>query len=104
MATTSHVDQIVKDLLPYDPEKIILFGSTARGDGDEYSDLDVIVVKRTDKGFVQRLLEAGSYVSLPFHVDVFVYTPEEFEAMIAEENFFIQSALLDGRVIYEKVP
>ena len=38
MVTASHVDQIVKDLLPYGPEKIILFGSAARGDGDEYSD------------------------------------------------------------------
>ena len=104
MAPLPQVDRLVEDLLPYSPEKIILFGSAARGDADEYSDLDVIVIKATDQRFVQRLVEAGSYLSSPVHVDIFVYTPEEFEAMIEEENPFIQSALRDGRVIYEKTP
>ena len=104
MANTAYLDQLVNDLLPLRPEKIILFGSTARGDDDEYSDIDLIVIKHTDKSFVQRLVEAGSYVSLPFHVDNFVYTPEEIEAMIQEENSFIESALLEGKVIYENVP
>lgn len=102
MPIASQVEQLVRDLLPYGPERIILFGSTARGDTDEYSDIDVIVIKGTDKSFVHRLVEAGSYISLPVRVDIFVYTPEEFEAMIEEENPFIQSALKDGRVIYEK--
>ena len=78
-------DRIVKDLLPYDPERIILFGSAARGDADAYSDIDVIVIKRTQTRFVQRLVEAGGYLTRPGHVDVFVYTPEELDVMIAED-------------------
>ncbi len=104
MATSSQIDQIVKDLLPYGPERIILFGSAARGDADEYSDIDIIVIKRTDTRFVLRLVEAGSYISLSLRVDVFVYTPEEFQAMIEEENPFIENVLRDGIVIYEKAP
>ncbi len=104
MPMLSQVEQIVQDLVPYDPEKIILFGSTARGDTDAYSDIDLIVIKGTDKRFVQRLVEAGSYLSLPARVDIFVYTPEEFESMIEEENPFIQGALKDGKTIYEKTP
>ena len=104
MPTLSQVDQIVQDLLPYGPEKIIRFEFTARGDTDDYSDIDVIAIKGTDKPFVHRLVEAGSYISLPVRVDIFVYTPEEFEAMIEEENPFIQSALPDGKIIYEKAP
>ena len=104
MAISSQVDQLVKDLLPYGPEKIILFGSAARGDTDEYSDIDAIVIKGTDQRFVQRLVEAGSYVSSAVNVDIFVYTPDEFETMIEEETPFIQSALRDGRVVYEKAP
>jgi hypothetical protein len=49
-------------------------------------------------------VEAGSYLSLPVRVDIFVYTPEEFESMIEEENPFIQGALKDGKTIYEKTP
>ncbi|MCE2405848.1 MAG: nucleotidyltransferase domain-containing protein [Dehalococcoidia bacterium] len=39
------VQQVVQDLLPYGPERVILFGSVARGDSDEYSDMDFIVIK-----------------------------------------------------------
>ena len=102
MSASYTVDSLVKDLLPYGPEKIILFGSAARGDADEYSDLDVIVIKETDRRFVQRLVDAGALVSSPRHVDIFVYTPDELEAMIEEENPFIESALRDGKVVYEK--
>lgn len=80
-------------------EKIILFGSQARGEADEYSDLDLIIIKETDKRFVQRLVEVPS---LPVQADVFVYTPEEFEQMKENENPFIMSALESAKVIYEK--
>ena len=96
------VQQVVQDLLPYGPERVILFGSMARGDSDEYSDMDFIVIKRTETRFVQRLVEAAKLISLPRHVDVFVYTPEELAAMVEEENPFIESALRDGIVVYEK--
>ena len=96
------VRQVVQDLLPYGPERIILFGSMARGDSDEYSDMDFIVIKRTETRFVQRLVEAARLVSLPRNVDVFVYTPEELASMVDEENPFIGSALREGIVVYEK--
>jgi HEPN domain-containing protein/predicted nucleotidyltransferase len=86
----------------YGPEKIILFGSAARGETDEYSDLDLIVIKKTDKRFVERLVEAGSFISPEVSVDILVYTPEELRAMIEEWNPFIEEALKDGKVLYEK--
>ena len=96
------VHQVVRDLLPYGPERVILFGSMARGDSDEYSDMDFIVIKRTETRFVERLVEAAKLISLPGNVDVFVYTPEEVASMVEEENAFIESALRDGIVVYEK--
>ena len=94
-------DEIVKIIVDdYGPvEKIILFGSAARGDTDEYSDLDLIVIKSTDKPFVQRLAEVPL---LPVHADVFVYTPEEFARMKEEENPFMVSVLTSARVIYDR--
>ena len=104
MATVSHIDQLIEDLLPYGPEKIILFGSAGRGDADEYSDIDLIIVKETYVRFVERLLEADSHLSSSIRVDLFVYTPKELASMIEEDNPFIERALHEEKVIYEKAP
>jgi HEPN domain-containing protein len=76
----------------------------ARGDADEYSDIDLIVVKQTHQRFVQRMVEAGSFIPKGVSVDVFVYTPEELRAMINGENPFIEQALSDGKIIFEENP
>lgn len=97
-ATLEEIVRIIRD--DYGPvEQIILFGSAARGDMDEYSDVDLIVVKKTDKPFVQRLVEVPM---LPVHADIFVYTPEEFERMKENENPFIISALEGAKIIYSR--
>lgn len=98
------LDSVVADLLPYDPEKVIVFGSWARGDTDEFSDLDLVIIKRTEERFVRRAVEAGGYINWPTSVDVFVYTPEEFQTMREQDNPFIERVLAEGRVIYEKRP
>jgi len=98
------IDRVVNDLMAYQPERIILFGSAARGDTDEYSDIDLIVVKNTDQRFVQRLVDAALLISrdISVNVDVLVYTPAELAAMIEAGNPFIQQALQESKVLYEK--
>lgn len=100
----SAIDRIVSGLMAYQPEKIILFGSMARGDADEYSDIDLIVVKDTKQRFVRRLVEITAFLPPDIAVDVLVYTPTELEAMLAEGNPFIEHALEEGKVLYEKPP
>ena len=81
-------------------KKDILFGSLARGDVAEASDIDLILVRDTPKRFVDRLEEA--LVDLDPHVglDVLVYTPSEFTELL-ETRPFVQEAVREGRVIYE---
>lgn len=43
---TDKVEKVVDCLMRYNPERIILFGSYARGEADEYSDVDVVVPLR----------------------------------------------------------
>lgn len=90
------VERIVNGYGPV--EKILLFGSAARGEQDEASDLDLIVIKHTTDRFVRRLL---SVPPLPVAADVFVYTPEEFATMQEQENPFVLNALRDAIVLYD---
>lgn len=103
-AGPSTIVRVINGLMDYEPEKIILFGSAARGATDEHSDIDLVLIKQTDKRFFQRLVEAGSFIPSDVSVDVFVYTPEEFQSMIEADNPFIEQVLKDGKVLYEKSP
>ena len=78
-----------------------LFGSHALGTAAPESDIDVIVVAPTDRIPVERfrdylpaILEAGA------GVDLFVYTPAEFEQMQAEERSFLSHAMKSARLVH----
>ena len=93
--------QIIATFLRFDPEKIILFGSAARQEWDEYSDVDIIVVYETEKLFLDRLRELYLSWNIPKAVDILGYTPKEFNTM-SKNNYFIQDALREGEIIYER--
>ena len=100
----SKLDRVVNSLMAYEPEKNNLFGSVARGDGDEFSDIDLIIVKSTDTRFIQRQVDATNLVPGDISVDIFAYTPEEFQNMIDDNSPFIERVLADGIVLYENSP
>ena len=102
MVLSEKLQSIVRDLKEYDAEKIILFGSTARGDTDKYSDIDIVVVKKTDKPFVKRLRDVALLCRLDEPVDILVYTPQEIEQMKRAGNSFYEKILIEGKVIYER--
>ena len=93
--------EIVATFRPFGPEKIVLFGSFAPGDWGEGSDIDVFVVYRTTKRFLDRLEELYLAWELPIGVDILAYTPEEFARML-EESAFVQDAVAEGMVLYER--
>jgi predicted nucleotidyltransferase len=93
--------QVICSFLPFEPDKIILFGSITRDDWDKHSDVDVIVVYETDKSFLERLKELYMSWNVPKAIDILAYTPAEFIEMAAE-NIFIQDAVKDGELIYER--
>ena len=90
----------------YKPEKIILFGSYASQIKDKNSDIDLIIIKRSNKRFVDRVVELlqliGSRFGLEFPVEPFVYTPSEFRRAKKTNSIFIRTVLSKGIVLYEK--
>jgi len=99
---TQQLDRVVAELKRYGAEKIILFGSAARGDMDAYSDLDLVVVKPTTMGFVERLGDVVRRCPSAIGADVIVYTPEELARMREAENPFMEQVLKEGKTVYEK--
>lgn len=82
------------------PEKIILFGSAARNEMTQDSDLDLLVVK---SGVHRRRLAQEIYRGLfgvGRAVDVVVVTPEDIERYGNNPVLIIEPALREGRVVY----
>lgn len=102
MGKKERIEEIVSSLREYDPERIILFGSRARRDADEYSDLDLVVIKETEERFLDRLKRVYALVRPTFAMDLLVYTPEEFARMKEEGNPLIERVCEEGVVVYEK--
>lgn len=86
-----------------DPEKIILFGSAARRQMGQGSDLDLLVIKRGEYnrggliGEVYRSMHGFGH-----SVDILLATPEEVERYRNSYCLVFYPALREGRVIYEK--
>lgn len=80
-----------------------LIGSRARGTDDEHSDIDVIIVAESERPEVERFKDYLPAILAPFatSVDLFVYTPAEFERLKAEERPFLTHALDGAKLIHE---
>lgn len=74
-----------------------VFGSVAAGTADEHSDVDVILVRDTDRPFFDRVREIMD-LRLEFGAaDLLIYTPAELEEMLAEDGrHFIKQAVRTG--------
>ncbi len=84
------------------PEKIILFGSTARGDRGPDSDLDLLVIKSGT--YNPRSVAADLYMKLygvGQPVDLIVVTPEQVQEYGDSPYLVLYPALHEGKVLYD---
>jgi len=100
MLTT--LDAIIERLIAgYDPDRIILFGSHASGNADEESDIDLLLVKETDRRPVERRIEVERLLAdRQVPLDVLVYTPREMWDLYAAGSPLIEAVVESGRVLY----
>ena len=95
------VEKLVREI---QPEKIILFGSYARGDFDRDSDLDLFIIKdaKESSRIMRRKVDA-LLRGRKFAVDLLVRKPKEVEWNFRAKNpFYLYHIFRDGKVLYEK--
>jgi len=98
-------DEIVSALLPLKPDKIILFGSYARGEANEESDLDLFVIKEGLEDFSAYEINARKrlrniILNYPTNgIDILSASPSYLQK---RDDYFYKEILEEGRVLYEQ--
>jgi len=83
--------------------QVILFGSYARGDATERSDVDLLVVAQTDLPRHKRAVDLYRQLRpYPFGMDIVVYTPQEMEEGKKSALTFVSTVLREGKTLYER--
>lgn len=87
----------------FHPERIILFGSHARGTAGPHSDVDLLVVMQPHGSKRRRAVEIhGLLAGMGVPKDVIVVTPEEFEAYRDAPGTVIRTAWQEGKTLHDR--
>lgn len=86
----------------YKPSKVIIFGSLANNNISMESDIDLLIVKNTDKRYWERIDDVLHLIHPQENVDIFVLTPQEVEENFKKGNHYLKEIIESGRVVHER--
>ena len=96
------IDQVVQQIVEkFKPQKIILFGSYARGNPRPESDVDLLIVLDTPLKESKQSLEIRRHLGVMFGLDLVVYTPQHLIDRVEMGDWFLRDILKEGKVLYE---
>ena len=103
MFSNALLDEVIGKIVSmFRPEKIVIFGSVARGTAGPDSDIDMLIVMNTELSYYRRT--APIHVAMrnfPVAMDIFVLTPEEYDRLKDDEYSFASEIHKTGKVAYE---
>jgi predicted nucleotidyltransferase len=96
------IERITEQIITkYRPEKIILFGSAARGEYGSDSDADFLIIKSDTPLYgCDRIRELSRVIERNIPIDLLVYRPEEFDDRLSMGDPFLKAILKEGKVLY----
>lgn len=105
MLTQQEIDTLVARIVArLRPQKVILFGSYAKGRATSRSDLDLFIVQETTLPCANRADSVKSLLAnMLVPVDIHVYTPVEVEDYSEDPFSFVRSVLASGTTLFEKL-
>jgi predicted nucleotidyltransferase len=86
----------------FDPERIFLFGSHARGDASDDSDVDLLIVLDFAGDALDKNVDIWSAVRPAFSVDLVLVRPCDFETRYRGHDPIVREALDCGKVLHER--
>jgi|SRR5215831_562429 len=96
-------EMVLRIVRRFDPERIILFGSAARGNAGRDSDVDLLVVMALEGSRREKAVEIGVAVNdIRVPKDILVTTPEDFEWRKEIVGTIERPAAREGRVVYAR--
>jgi len=102
--TKNYIKQMVRLIVQqFKPEKIILFGSRARGDAGMDSDVDLLVIMPVSGSKREKAIEvAVALHDFPIAKDVIVSTPDDFNWRKEIVGTIERPAALEGKLLYAR--
>ena len=95
------LDEVIRRIVEVaEPEKIILFGSAARGEMSRHSDLDLLIIKEGGDAKLRGRIHERLY-GVRVAVDTVLVSPDDVERYKDSHALVIKPALQEGRVVYE---
>lgn len=103
MTAAETTDKMVQRIVErFHPDRIILFGSRARGDMQATSDFDLLIIAPSQESRWQRVVPVYRLLAgLGAPKDIVWWTPEEIAEWRGVKSYFINAALREGKVLYE---
>ncbi len=87
----------------YDPIKIVLFGSYAYGEPTQESDIDLLIIKNTEKSSLDRWMDVKKILrekSRDIPISPIVLNEKELNERMMLKDFFIEDILARGTMLY----
>lgn len=86
----------------FKPERVVLFGSHARGQSHKDSDVDLLVITNYRGDWVDKAVEMRLRIPRRFPLDLIVRKPSEIRRRLAMKDPFMSTIIKEGRVLYEQ--